>query len=263
MMSETSSPKMKQESDRNANWASPVDKLNVAGLPAGAVNLNVAGRQVASPLQGFGQMWQKTYRIRFNGGSATPREVVRTWRENFSSFWPKNNYFYGASGPIKPGDVAVLNLAGPGGMTAPGGAPVISTGILVIYADEESFSFMTPQGHMFAGMNTFSAYEEDGVTYAQVQALIRASDPLYEITFRLGIGHKMEDDFWMATLQNLAAHFGAHGTPTLTRVLVDPSLQWSKAGNIWHNAAVRTTLYLITTPFRWVGRKLGGNKKPA
>ena len=28
---------------------------------------------------------------------------------------------------------------------------------MVIYADDESFSFMTPQGHMFAGMITFSA----------------------------------------------------------------------------------------------------------
>ena len=48
-------------------------------------------------------------------------------------------------------------MAGPGGMTAPGGGPLISTGVMVIFADDESFSFMTPQGHMFAGMITFSA----------------------------------------------------------------------------------------------------------
>ena len=57
---------------------------------------------------------------------------------------------------MKPGEVALLNLAVPGGMT-------LSTGVRVIYADEESFSFMTPEGHMFAGMITFSAYD-DGVT---------------------------------------------------------------------------------------------------
>lgn len=248
---------------RNGNWATPVNRLNVDALPDGAVNLNVAGRLVTNPMQGFGQMWQKTYRIPFRGVSVTPQEVVRVWRENFSAFWPRNNRFYGPTGAIQPGDVAVLNLAGPGGMTAPGGAPVISTGILVIYADEESFSFMTPEGHMFAGMNTFSAYQEDGVTYAQIQALIRASDPLYEITLRLGFGHKMEDDFWKATLQNLAAHFGASGTLFLDRVCVDPGLQWSKAGNIWQNAAVRTTLYLMAMPIRWVSQKVGGNKKPS
>jgi hypothetical protein len=152
----------------------------------------------------------------------------------------------------------VLNLAGPGGITAPGGKPLISTGVLVVYADEESFSFLTPEGHMFAGMNTFTAYEEDGATYAQVQALIRASDPLYELTFRLGMGHKMEDDFWSATIKNLAAHFGATGVPTLNRVCVDSRMQWSKAKNVWHNAAIRTTLHTIASPIRWARRKIGG-----
>ena len=34
----------------------------------------------------------------------------------------------------------------------------LSTGVMVLYADEESFTFMTPQGHVFAGWITFSAY---------------------------------------------------------------------------------------------------------
>lgn len=245
---------------REANWAAPVNRLNVTGVPAGAVNLNVAGRHITNPMHGFGQMWQKTYRIAFEGKQVPPREVISAWKDNFSGFWPKNNGFFGPEGPISPGEVAVLNLAGPGGLTAPGGRPMISTGILVIYADEESFTFLTPEGHMFAGMNTFSAYEENGVTYAQNQALVRASDPLYELTFRLGIGHKMEDEFWLATLKNLAAHFGATGIPTLTRLCVDPRLQWSEAKNIWNNAAIRTTFYTVGTPFRWLGQRLGGKR---
>lgn len=253
-MAESSSP----NDPRQSNWAAPVDRLDTQGLPAQAVNLNVSGRQVTTAMQGFGQMWQKTYRVRFEGVQVQPREVVRVWREQFASFWPKNNNFYNHGGAIQPGDVAVLNLAGPGGITAPGGAPVISTGILVIYADEESFSFLTPEGHMFAGMNTFSASEEDGVTIAQIQALIRTSDPLYEISFRLGLGHAMEDSFWGATLENLAAHFGATSRASLTRVCVDSRVQWSAAKNIWQNAAIRTTLYWFGAPFRWVGRKLRG-----
>jgi hypothetical protein len=259
-MVETPSPQSENGKTRQQNWAAPVKKLNVNGVPDGAVNLNVAGRHVTSALQGFGQMWQKTYRIRFEGPSVPPQEVVRVWKERFPSFWPKGNRFYGSSGLIQPGDVAVLNLAGPGGVTVPGGSPMISTGILVIYADEESFSFLTPEGHMFAGMNTFSAYEEDGATFAQIQALIRASDPLYELTFRLGIGHKMEDDVWNATLQNLAGYFNARGTPTLTKTCVDPRLQWSEAKNIWQNAAIRTTFYTLGTPIRWASRRLGGRK---
>jgi hypothetical protein len=40
----------------------------------------------------------------------------------------------------------------------------LSTGVMVIYADDKSFTFMTPEGHMFAGWITFSAMEQDGAT---------------------------------------------------------------------------------------------------
>jgi hypothetical protein len=256
MIDPSSDPTPDQPKSLQDHWAAPVSRLNVTGIPASAVNLNVAGRHVTSPVSGFGQMWQKTYQIRFTGAQVPPKEVVRVWKDKFASFWPKNNYFYGNSGTIRPGDVAVLNLAGPGGMTVPGGAPMISTGIVVIYVDDESFSFLTPEGHMFAAIITFSAFEEAGSTVAQIQALVRGSDPLYELVLRIGLGHKMEDDFWKATLQNLAASFGAQGTPTLNKQCVDARLQWSEAKNIWHNAGIRTTFYTLGTPFRWVGRKL-------
>lgn len=232
------------------NWAQPVTKLTAPAVPGSAVNLNVDGRQLAGPLAGFGQMWQKTYRIRLEGITVTPQTVISGWKANFPRFWPSGNRFYGAEGGIAAGQVAVLNLAGPGGMTAPGGQPMISTGVMVIYEDGESFSFMTPQGHMFAGMITFSAEEEAGVTAAQVQALIRASDPLYEMAFRVGIGHKSEDEFWHGTLRNLAGHFGSGATTVEQRnVLVDSGMQWSAAKNIWHNAAIRTA---VSMPVRWV-----------
>ena len=58
------------------NWAKPVDKLRVTETPSGAVNLNVNGKQVVSPLQGFGQLWQKTYRVPLVGAQAAPVEVA-------------------------------------------------------------------------------------------------------------------------------------------------------------------------------------------
>lgn len=245
-----------QDQPRQGNWALPVKHLDASGVSGNAVNLNVSGRSVTNPLTGFGQMWQKTYRIRLSEVQASPQEIVRVWKENFASFWPKGNYFYGSGRPIEPGDVAVLNLAGPGGINAPGGKPLISTGILVIYADEVSFSFLTPEGHMFAGLITFNVIEDECTPVAQIQALVRGSDPIYEIVLRLGIGHKMEDEFWKDTLRNLAARFGARTEPTLTRVCVDSRLQWSGAKNVWHNAGVRTTLYTLGLPFRWLGRKI-------
>ena len=238
---------------REETWARPVDRLKVTDPHTGGVNLNVEGRHLTGPIRGFGQMWQKTYSVRLINSRVSPQELIQTWKDNFSSFWPKGNRFYTSQGGITPGDVALLNLAGPGGVNPPGG-PLISTGVMVIYADDESFSFMTPEGHMFAGMVTFSAQQEEAMV-VQIQALIRASDPLYELMFRLGIGHRMEDDFWKQTLRNLGAHFYAETSePELRVVVVDPRMQWNEAKNIWQNAAIRTMVYTLGTPFRWLGR---------
>lgn len=245
--------------DRESAWAKPISTLKVSKLPSGAINLNVEGRHLTGPLQGFGQLWQKVYKIRLSGANATPPEVIKVWKNNFGNFWPKGNYFYSSLGEITAGDVAVLNIAGPLGITAPGGRPVVSTGVMVIYADDESFSFMTPDGHMFAALITFSAFEDEG-TVAQIQVLIRASDPIYEIGCRLGIVHKTEDDFWHKTLINLASYFDVEGYVQQTNTLVDPKIQWSEAKNIWNNAALRTGLYLLASPFRWV-KNLGQPEK--
>ena len=220
-----------------ASWAPPVERMTAGDLPADAINLNVTGRRPLSPLQGFGQLWQKTYRIRLDGDAVPPETLITEWKAHFPEFWPKGNRFFGAAGGVAPGDVAVLNVAGPGGMK-------LSTGIRVMYADEESFSFMTPEGHMFAGMITFSSIVEAGQTIAQIQALIRANDPVYEMSFRLGFGHKAEDAFWHQTLRNLGAHFGRAGTVSQTNVLVDKRVQWAEPKNIWQNAAIRTAVYM-------------------
>lgn len=246
------------ENPHVASWALPVSKLKAEDVPAGAVNLNVDGRRLTGPLKGFGQMWQKTYRVRLPGIKQSPADIITTWKQNYGSFWPKGNHFYGSIIGIAPGEVAVLNLAGPGGLTGPGGAPLISTGVMVIYADDVSFSFMTPEGHIFAGMITFSADNDEGEPAAQIQVLIRANDPVYELGCRLGVVHKTEDTHWHATLSNLAAHFGVREPQVEQKnTLVDPRLQWGEAKNIWHNAAVRTALYM---PVTLVKRLMGQGK---
>jgi hypothetical protein len=126
----------------------------------------------------------------------------------------------------------------------------------VIYVDDESFSFMTPQGHMYAAFITFSAYENDGATVVQVQPLLRASDPLYEIGMRLGYADKKEDEFWTATLINIAKHFDVNTQATQHVACIDPRWQWKYFGNIWNNAAIRTAMY---TPVRAIKRLFGRN----
>ena len=224
------------------NWAKPVEKLAVSEMPEGALSMNVEGRRVVSPIQGFGKMWQKTYKITLAGSEASPEEVIAGWKEHFPTFWPPGNVFYAPLTGIAPGEVALLQAAVPGGLK-------LSTGVLVLYADEESFTFMTPQGHMFAGWITFSSHRENGATVAQAQILMRAQDPLTEVGLSLG-GHKKEDEFWQHTLRSLARHFGVEAEPETQIVCVDRKRQWRRAGNVWHSAAIRSGLYMATKPLR-------------
>src|SRR5207244_3514376 len=148
--------------DDVASWATPTVALSVGEMPAGAVNRNVAGRRLVGPVQGFGQLWQKTYRIRLERDALTPADVIREWKANYASYWPKGNRFYAPPSGIQPGGVALINAASLGGVQ-------LSTGIEVIYADDESFAFMNAEGHPAAGMVTFSAASEAAAVIAQVQ----------------------------------------------------------------------------------------------
>ena len=53
----------------------------------------------------------------------------------------------------------------------------------------------------------------------------------------------------------LAADFGVSNAPVqLESVLLDRRMRWRAAGNVWHNSAIRTTLYL---PIHGLRRLLG------
>jgi hypothetical protein len=221
------------------SWAAKVDRLAV-GQRAGVRGTNVAGRRLTGPVQGFGKMWQKTYRMEV-GTAIEPAAAIALWRSNFPDFWPKGNRFAGALTGINPGDVALLDLAVGGGVK-------LSTGVFVLYADTESFTLMTPQGHMFAGWITFSAESASDGTVVQAQVLMRASDPIYEIGMTLG-GHRKEDKFWIATLRALSERLGVPDAPiTAANSCVDTKRQWRHAGSVWHNSMVRSVLQTIATP---------------
>ncbi len=250
-------PEERQPRDA-AHWAHYVEKLEVSDVPEGVLSLNVEGRRTVGPLQGFGKMWQKTYRVRLEGIDVAPAGVVEAWKENFPRFWPKENRFYAPHSGIVPGGVALLGSGVPGSRW-------FSTGVMVLYADEQSFTYMTPEGHPFSGWITFSAYsDEDGTTVAQVQLLIRANDPIYELMMPLGL-HKMEDRTWQHTLRSLAAYFGASGEVHSHVVCVDPRRQWRNYGNVRYNAIIWSMFHAITASLRRIkgsvtrGRRGGGS----
>ena len=108
---------------------------------------------------------------------------------------------------------------------------------------------MTPQGHMFAGWITFSAFDRrrrrlrpGAGADAGERPAVRARDD--DGRPRQGGRH------WSHTLRALAEHFGAEGEATTRVVCVDQRRQWSKATNVWHNAGIRSGIYMTGAPVR-------------
>jgi hypothetical protein len=230
------------------SWAAKVDRLEVERRD-GVRGTNVAGRRLTGPVQGFGKMWQKTYSLDI-GAAAVPQQAIATWKAHFPEFWPAGNRFAGALAGISPGDVALLDLAIGGGVK-------LSTGVFVLYADEESFTLMTPQGHMFAGWITFSAERSGPGTVVRTDVLMRANDPLYELAMTFG-GHGKEDLFWSQTLTALGARLGAAPAPVGTHtVCVDRRRQWRHAGNVWHNSMLRSVFQTLASPVTAFTRRRG------
>lgn len=229
-------------------WAKPVSRLSVPPMPPEAININMNGRRVVGPVDGFGQLWQKTYRLRVDKTGITPEDAIQALKDNFPSFQPPVNRFYPSPAGIQPGEVVLIDSSTPGGP--------VSTGVMVLYADDKSFTFITPQGHPESGWVTFNAFEEDGSVTVQIIGLARANDPIYEVAFRT-IGSKMQTGIWTHVLGSLAEHLGVPAEVNVDIRCVDTRMQWSQAGNVWYNAQIRTLLYM---PFRWLGGLIGNHK---
>jgi hypothetical protein len=244
-------PPSDKSGDASEHWARPIDRLKVTDVPTGAANINVDGREVVSPMQGFGPLWQKTYRVRLAGADVTPQEVMRVWKEHFPEFQPPENRFLPSMAGVKPGELLFIEASLPAWPGSNWGFPV-SAGVMVLYADDEMFTVMTPAGFPEAGWNTFSAYTEEGVTVAQVQSLSRSNDPIYEFGFRFIGGAAQQEKIWAAVLTALAKRFGVAGVVNTHVSCVDSTIQWSQTKNIWHNAIVRTFLYKLGAPLRWL-----------
>jgi hypothetical protein len=205
---------------------------------------------VSGPLQGFGQLWQKTYTVRLDGIDTTPEAVIATWKAHFPEFWPKGQRFYAPLSGIAPGEVALLEI-----QPVPGAPVKLSTGVLVLYADDESFTFMTPEGHTLSAWITFSARRDGDVTIAQAQALERPSDPFDEMAYLLG-GNRQNNKFWEATLRNLAVMIGvAVPVVDVQSVCIDRKRQWRHWRNVRNSATIRSARRTLTAPVRWITRR--------
>lgn len=223
------------------SWAKPVSELLVPAMPKAPRNLNVNGLRAVGPVNGFGRLCQKVFRLHIGDHTISPEQAIDALKENFASFQPSFNRFYPSPGGIKAGEIVLIDSSTPGGP--------VSTGVMILYADERSFTFNTPQGHPECGFVSFSGHEGSSDTIVQIVGLARASDPVYEAAFRL-VGSNIQTRIWTHVLTSLAVHLGAPADITFEQECVDTSLRWSQIGNVYYNAQIRT---LINEPKRWFG----------
>jgi hypothetical protein len=120
---------------------------------------------------------------------------------------------------------------------------------MVLYMDDSNFTFITPQGHPEAGWITFSVSEREDSVYAQIQGLVRASDPFFEFAFRIA-GSKFQETIWKHVLSSLAKYLDAEDNVQMKKYSPATNLQWSKSGNIWYNSQLRSLPLNITNLFK-------------
>ena len=137
------------ESRDAAHWAAPVSKLEVSDVPSGAVSLNVEGRHVVGPLQGFGQLWQKTYRVRLTDAGVTPDDVVSHLKKSLPEYMPDNSRFYPSVAGVEPGEVVLINAMSIKGHLVPSG--------LKDYIVLRSAKTWMPQGFLAARIHSITA----------------------------------------------------------------------------------------------------------
>jgi len=196
---------------------------------------NVAGRAIATPMEGFGELWHKVYQLRLAGLALRPEAAAGTLHEHLGELWPPGNRLrvVGEGGGLVPGAVGHIQLR------LPGGAP-LSTGVRVLHRSPTSLTFVTLVGHMEAGWITFGAHDGGGSTVVRVESLARTGDPFYEIGFRL-FGHGQQEGFWRHTLTALAKRLGVAPHIQVVRTCVDATRHWDGARNLAANAALRTS----------------------
>ena len=197
-------------------------------LPSEDAN-NVAGRRLSGPSQGFGQLWRKRFWMVLSSDTA-PETVISTWKRHFSEFWPGKSDF--VIDHMAEQEVASAELELPLGAR-------VATGLVVLTSAPDRFTLITVDGHMFAGWVTFCAERTTEGTRTEVELLMRASDPLYELGLVFG-GHKREEQFWRDTLARVAAYFGESPEIQMESTREEEGRQWSRVVNTWHNAAIRT-----------------------
>ena len=220
----------------NKGWSTLKSKLIVSDNRPNAININVNNRTVLGPLQGFGSVLEKEYKLQIPNSQLSAQELMSKFRSSFITLQPPQNVFYPSSKGIEAGETVLIDSSTPGG--------VVSTGVHILFSDDVSFSFITPQGHPEAGWITFSASEKDEKIEIKIRGLASASDPFFELAFRLA-GSKFQERIWKTVLANMAKSINVDDNIILTKKIIDKKLHWKAVRNLWFNAQLRSLPYNV------------------
>ena len=204
----------------------------------GAKDDAVTGQaRVRARSRGSASCGRRRSRVRLEGvGDRRPRQVIATWKAHFPTFWPKARRFYAPLSGIKPGEVGAARHP-----PVPGSPVKLSTGVMVIYADDESFTFMTPEGHALSAWITFSAHRDGDVASRRRRRSSAPADPFDEIAYMLG-GNRHERPILAGDAAQPRASRSASPEPDRG----DPGglhrrrRQWRHARNVRNSASIRT-----------------------
>jgi hypothetical protein len=128
--------------------------------------------------------------------------------------------------------------------------------VFVLYADEESLTLMTPQGHMFAGWITFSGERAGHGTVMRADVLMRANYPLYELAMTFG-GHRKEDLFWAQTLTALGSRPGMADGRVETKTVRGPQAAVAARGQPLAQLHAAQRFQALASPFTAQSRRAG------
>jgi hypothetical protein len=174
-------------------------------------------RVLGGPARGFGPMWEKTYTMTLEGVS--PRTAIAPWRDSFP--WPAAQRW--------------------------------GRGVTMLCAGAESVTVSTLPAEPLAGWITVSAERAGPLTDVRVYVLMRARDPLSELTFALG-GYRRQDVFWVAALTALAGRLARPDPAVMIRgVCLDSRHQWRNTRNVCHSPVLRTMARTVSVPFLVLG----------
>ncbi len=238
-----------------ANWAVPgATPPNSRNIPSIVLD-TFRHHGVSGPLQGFGQLWEKTCLMPLGKSRLQPTEIIATLKEQFATFSSPDTAITLPDGGISPGEIMSLKIRHRYGQ--------MLTGAMVLHGDEHSFTLITPAGHPKSGWVTFSAYRDGGNTFVQAQGLSRTSDPGFALAFHPLINHR-DEYTWRHLLENLSRYYHIDATISVQRTRWASGWQWSGLLNIRHNAQLHSIPCNLGDALRCVRKRAaptGGDSK--